>query len=53
MVGAMSFEAGNVDHELTTEELLTIIANQLILLNERFEHLHETQIELSDIEGIK
>ena len=49
----MSFDPGNPSHELTTEELLTIIANQLILLNDRFEYLHETQIELDDIEGVE
>ena len=48
----MSFEADNVDHELTTEDLLRIIANQLIILNARFEDQYESGLNEEDIDGI-
>ena len=48
----MSLKLDNVEHELTTEELLKIIANQLIILNERFEDQYETGIREEEINGI-
>lgn len=48
----MSFETSNIDHELTTEDLLKIIANQLIILNARFEEQYESGISEEDIDGL-
>jgi len=45
----MSFEADNVDHEVTAEALLSEILHQLRLLNARIEEAYETKIEEEDI----
>ena len=48
----MSFEASNIDHELTTEDLLRLILNQLIILNARFEEQYESGLTEEDIDGL-
>jgi len=45
----MSIEADSGEHELSVEELLQLILNQLVLLNARVEHGFETEIEMEDL----
>jgi hypothetical protein len=46
----MSLIIDSAANEVDMKDLLEIIANQLILLNERIEAAFETGIELEDIE---
>ena len=48
----VSVNLDDPDHELTTEDLLRIIANQLIILNARFEDQYESGLNEEDIDGI-
>ena len=45
----MSFEPDDIEHEMDVKELLGVIAEQLILLNARFEEAFNTKIDEKDI----
>ena len=44
----MSIEADNPDHELSVEELLSVVIKELKLLNAKIEAAYETGIEPED-----
>jgi hypothetical protein len=50
VVCGVSFEPDDITHEVSTRELLHIIAKQLILMNARIEAAFETDICIEDLE---